>query len=77
MAQPILVDATSSRGRCCCAFGLLAAAAEKLGIDAPRTVVLPNKSYVEDVTGELWRRLDGDAIGPAPTPVMSMRGSSA
>lgn len=26
-------------------------------------------SEVEDVTGELWRRLDGDAIGPAPTPL--------
>ena len=33
------------------------AAAEKLGIAAPRTVVLPNKSYVEDVTGESLRNL--------------------
>jgi glutathione synthase/RimK-type ligase-like ATP-grasp enzyme len=33
------------------------AAAEKLGITAPKTVVLPNKSYVEDVTGESLRNL--------------------
>jgi glutathione synthase/RimK-type ligase-like ATP-grasp enzyme len=33
------------------------AAAEKLGIAAPKTVVLPNKSYVEDVTGESLRNL--------------------
>jgi glutathione synthase/RimK-type ligase-like ATP-grasp enzyme len=33
------------------------AAAEKLGIASPRTVVLPNKSYVEDVTGESLRNL--------------------
>ena len=33
------------------------AAAEKLGIASPRTVVLPNKSYVEDVTAESLRNL--------------------
>jgi glutathione synthase/RimK-type ligase-like ATP-grasp enzyme len=33
------------------------AAAEKLGIASPRTVVLPNKSYVEDVTTESLRNL--------------------
>ncbi len=33
------------------------AAAEKLGITSPRTVVLPNKSYVEDVTAESLRNL--------------------
>jgi len=33
------------------------AVAEKLGIGAPKTVVLPNKSYVEDVTGESLRNL--------------------
>ena len=33
------------------------AVAEKLGIAAPKTVVLPNKSYVEDVTAESLRNL--------------------
>jgi len=33
------------------------AAAEKLGIGAPKTVVLPNKSYVEDVTADSLRNL--------------------
>jgi glutathione synthase/RimK-type ligase-like ATP-grasp enzyme len=33
------------------------AAAEKLGITSPKTAVLPNKSYVEDVTGESLRNL--------------------
>lgn len=33
------------------------AVAEKLGIGAPKTVVLPNKSYVEDVTAESLRNL--------------------
>jgi glutathione synthase/RimK-type ligase-like ATP-grasp enzyme len=33
------------------------AAAEKLGIASPRTVVLPNKSYVEDVSSESLRNL--------------------
>jgi glutathione synthase/RimK-type ligase-like ATP-grasp enzyme len=33
------------------------AAAEKLGIASPKTVVLPNKSYVEDVTSESLRNL--------------------
>jgi glutathione synthase/RimK-type ligase-like ATP-grasp enzyme len=33
------------------------AVAEKLGIAAPKTVVLPNRSYVEDVTGESLRNL--------------------
>jgi glutathione synthase/RimK-type ligase-like ATP-grasp enzyme len=33
------------------------AAAEKLGIASPKTAVLPNKSYVEDVTGESLRNL--------------------
>jgi glutathione synthase/RimK-type ligase-like ATP-grasp enzyme len=33
------------------------AVAERLGIAAPRTVVLPNRSYVEDVTGESLRNL--------------------
>jgi glutathione synthase/RimK-type ligase-like ATP-grasp enzyme len=33
------------------------AAAERLGIAAPRTVVLPNRSYVEDVTAESLRNL--------------------
>jgi glutathione synthase/RimK-type ligase-like ATP-grasp enzyme len=33
------------------------AAAEKLGIASPKTVVLPNKSYVEDVTAESLRNL--------------------
>ena len=33
------------------------AAAEKMGIASPRTVVLPNKSYVEDVTGDSLRNL--------------------
>jgi glutathione synthase/RimK-type ligase-like ATP-grasp enzyme len=33
------------------------AAAEKLGIDEPRTVVLPNREYVEDVTAESLRNL--------------------
>jgi glutathione synthase/RimK-type ligase-like ATP-grasp enzyme len=32
-------------------------AAEKLGIHEPKTVVLPNKSYVDDVTGESLRNL--------------------
>jgi glutathione synthase/RimK-type ligase-like ATP-grasp enzyme len=33
------------------------AAAEKLGIDEPKTVVLPNRQYVEDVTSESLRNL--------------------
>ena len=33
------------------------AVAEKLGIGAPKTVVLPNKSYVEDVTADSLRNL--------------------
>jgi glutathione synthase/RimK-type ligase-like ATP-grasp enzyme len=33
------------------------AVAEKLGIGAPKTVILPNKSYVEDVTAESLRNL--------------------
>jgi glutathione synthase/RimK-type ligase-like ATP-grasp enzyme len=33
------------------------AVAEKLGIGAPKTVVLPNKSYVEDVNAESLRNL--------------------
>jgi glutathione synthase/RimK-type ligase-like ATP-grasp enzyme len=33
------------------------AAAEKLGIASPRTVVLPNKAYVEDVSSESLRNL--------------------
>ena len=33
------------------------AAAEKLGIASPRTVVLPNKSYIEDVTAQSLRNL--------------------
>lgn len=33
------------------------AAAEKLGISEPRTVVLPNREYVEDVTAESLRNL--------------------
>jgi len=33
------------------------AIAEKLGIAEPKTVVLPNRSYVEDVTGESLRNL--------------------
>jgi glutathione synthase/RimK-type ligase-like ATP-grasp enzyme len=33
------------------------AAAEKLGIAEPRTVVLPNRSYVDDVTAESLRNL--------------------
>jgi glutathione synthase/RimK-type ligase-like ATP-grasp enzyme len=33
------------------------AVAQKLGIGAPKTVVLPNKSYVEDVTAESLRNL--------------------
>ena len=33
------------------------AVAEKLGIRAPKTVVLPNKSYVEDVTADSLRNL--------------------
>jgi glutathione synthase/RimK-type ligase-like ATP-grasp enzyme len=33
------------------------AAAERLGIAAPKTVVLPNRSYVEDVTAESLRNL--------------------
>ncbi len=33
------------------------AAAEKLGIASPKTVALPNKSYVEDVTSESLRNL--------------------
>jgi glutathione synthase/RimK-type ligase-like ATP-grasp enzyme len=33
------------------------AVAEKLGMGAPKTVVLPNKSYVEDVTAESLRNL--------------------
>ncbi len=33
------------------------AVAEKLGIGAPKTVVLPNKSYVEDVTAQSLRNL--------------------
>jgi glutathione synthase/RimK-type ligase-like ATP-grasp enzyme len=33
------------------------AAAEKLGIAEPRTVVLPNKDYIEDVTSESLRNL--------------------
>jgi glutathione synthase/RimK-type ligase-like ATP-grasp enzyme len=33
------------------------AAAEKLGIHVPRTVVLPNRSYAEDVTSESLRNL--------------------
>lgn len=33
------------------------AAAEKLGIDEPRTVVLPNREYVEDVNDESLRNL--------------------
>jgi len=33
------------------------AAAEKLGIAEPRTVVLPNRAYVEDVTDESLRNL--------------------
>ena len=33
------------------------AVAEKLGIAAPKTVVLPNKSYVEDVTAQSLRNL--------------------
>jgi len=33
------------------------AAAEKLGIDEPKTVVLPNREYVEDVTTESLRNL--------------------
>jgi glutathione synthase/RimK-type ligase-like ATP-grasp enzyme len=33
------------------------AVAEKLGIASPKTVVLPNKSYVEDVTGDSLRNL--------------------
>jgi glutathione synthase/RimK-type ligase-like ATP-grasp enzyme len=33
------------------------AVAEKLGIAAPKTVALPNRSYVEDVTGESLRNL--------------------
>ena len=33
------------------------AAAEKLGIASPKTVVLPNKSHVEDVTSESLRNL--------------------
>ncbi len=33
------------------------AAAERLGIDEPRTVVLPNRSYLDDVTAESLRNL--------------------
>jgi glutathione synthase/RimK-type ligase-like ATP-grasp enzyme len=33
------------------------AAAERLGIDEPKTVVLPNRSYVDDVTSESLRNL--------------------
>jgi glutathione synthase/RimK-type ligase-like ATP-grasp enzyme len=33
------------------------AAAEKLGIHEPRTVVLPNRSYLDDVTSESLRNL--------------------
>jgi glutathione synthase/RimK-type ligase-like ATP-grasp enzyme len=33
------------------------AVAEKLGIAVPKTVVLPNRSYLEDVTGESLRNL--------------------
>jgi glutathione synthase/RimK-type ligase-like ATP-grasp enzyme len=33
------------------------ALAERLGIDEPRTVVLPNRSYLDDVTGESLRNL--------------------
>jgi glutathione synthase/RimK-type ligase-like ATP-grasp enzyme len=33
------------------------AAAEKLGIAEPKTVVLPNRSYVDDVTAEILRNL--------------------
>jgi glutathione synthase/RimK-type ligase-like ATP-grasp enzyme len=33
------------------------AAAEKLGIAEPRTVVLPNRAYADDVTGESLRNL--------------------
>lgn len=33
------------------------AAAEKLGIDEPKTVVLPNRSYLDDVTAESLRNL--------------------
>lgn len=33
------------------------AAAEKLGIAEPKTVVLPNREYVDDVTGESLRNL--------------------
>jgi len=33
------------------------AAAEKLGIGEPKTVVLPNRSYIDDVTAESLRNL--------------------
>ena len=33
------------------------AVAEKLGIDEPKTVVLPNRSYLDDVTAESLRNL--------------------
>jgi glutathione synthase/RimK-type ligase-like ATP-grasp enzyme len=33
------------------------AVAEKIGIDEPRTVVLPNRSYLDDVTAESLRNL--------------------
>lgn len=33
------------------------AAAEKLGIEEPKTVVLPNREYIEDVTSESLRNL--------------------
>ena len=45
------------------------AAAERLGLASPKTVVLPNKSYVEDVTSESLRNLwPVDFAGPLCSP---------